>query len=230
MAARAFVHGLRGLGWIADRSDAVLLPQWIAAWPPTTVVLAAHVRWTAPSMIRNAAQTQNGSLRAAVVQVVTALVLVAGTAAVVRAQPTQATNQQTIATQPGVVPASVKAAIDALKPVQLPIWSTAPTGYCTLGEMAMVAENLSPARLFVCKGHHAGVGVSSTHQTVNSCAGSDAECTQHGGVPYNPASAPNSPPCVGYNGTRACAFQRQVCAQWSLSPATHWEVVTTARP
>ncbi len=77
----------------------------------------------------------------------------------------------------------MKAAIDAMKPVQLPIGSTAPTGYCTLGEMAMVAEGLQPSKLYVCKGNHAGTCVAYTQQTVNSCAMSDAECTQHNGVP-----------------------------------------------
>jgi hypothetical protein len=38
------------------------------------------LRWTAPSIFRNALQMQNGSLRAAVVQVAAALVLVAGRA------------------------------------------------------------------------------------------------------------------------------------------------------
>ncbi len=94
----------------------------------------------------------------------------------------------------------------------------------------MVAEGLAPARLYVCKSNNAGTCVAHAQQTVNSCTYSDAECRARGGVAYNSASAPNTAPCAGYSGTRACAFQHTVCAQWSLPPTTHWEVVTTTLP
>jgi hypothetical protein len=165
------------------------------------------------------------SLRAAVFQVLIALVLVGGTAAVVRAQPMQ---PQVV--NPGVVPAAVQAAVDALKPVQLPNWMTVPTGSCTLGEMAMVTDGNGPAKLYVCKGNHVGPCLSQTTQTVYDCVPTDGLCTQVGGNPVGSSTAPNTAPCVGYRGTRACGHRHPVCVLYSSPPSTHWEVVTTTLP
>lgn len=165
--------------------------------------------------------------------------LIIGTAAVVRADPAVPNKPIIVAPQTTGVPAAVKAAIDAMKPVQLPTWSTSlPSVFantpCVEGEMGMIMSSAPasttvsatiPARLVVCVATSSGACAQVGTKPRTSCFASDAACTSSGGTPAGGSSA-NGVSCPNSNYARACNGTVSYCAQFGGTYSTKWQQVT----
>lgn len=161
-------------------------------------------------------------LRSAFVQVVTAVVLVGGTAAVVRAQP--AKPAAPVPTT-DVLPPAVRTLLEGTRPVQLPVLTAVPGQICTVGEMVTVVVG-PRSKTLICVGVNLPPCAQAATQTENICSYSDAYCTQNGGTPLASSNVPTATVCSGPN-ARVCQVPRAVCNRYAGQPGTHWEAVTT---
>ena len=133
----------------------------------------------------------------------------------------------------------MKAAIDAMKPLQLHTWSSLPTGPCVEGEMAMImtpppatAPNIGvtiSAKLVVCVATTSGPCQQIGTKPKTICVSSDAYCTQLGGTPANGSSA-NGIACTSSQASHACTGTTTYCAQFGGTYTTKWQQVSLSNP